>query len=386
MLAESVTRPTGVNSAAEDNGGGADHCGDVTYLGRALGCRAAATVATAAWGLNESRVPLSPEMSDGGEYTVGYRVVSEDGDPATSRLNPSPCGKACAGAHEAAWQHLAVVGLALYRHWEVDVDRDGLVVRLRRAGDKRMAGAVKVSDLSCSTPPSILPMDARDDVTRRAPARRPPSGAALPCAAGFRYAPEGRVLYPLEAKSPGRSLRARSLCEPRRPGAERAYRCLHLRTRCRHDHPARVASSTRNEMRFGPGTWADRGGRDRAPAIPGHEVSGVIAELGYGTTGLTVGQRVFGVTDLVRNGTLAEYVAVEARNLAPLSGDINHTVAAAVPISGLTAWQALFDHGRLTAGQTALIHGAAGAARFDGSAAGARGRRPGHRHSPRSTP
>ena len=81
----------------------------------------------------------------------------------------------------------------------------------------------------------------------------------------------------------------------------------------------------------------------------------------YGTTGLTVGQRVFGVTDWTRNGTLAEYVAVEARNLAPLSAGIDHTVAAALPISGLTAWQGLFDHGHLVTGQTVLIHGAAGA-------------------------
>ncbi|MFC9556777.1 NADP-dependent oxidoreductase [Rhodococcus sp. NPDC056960] len=121
-----------------------------------------------------------------------------------------------------------------------------------------------------------------------------------------------------------------------------------------------AASFTPGELDW-PGTWTDRAGRDRTPAIPGHEVSGVVAELGYGTTGLTVGQRVFGVTDWARNGTLAEYVAVEARNLAPLSGGIGHTVAASVPISGLTAWQALFDHGRLAAGQTALIHGAAGA-------------------------
>jgi NADPH:quinone reductase-like Zn-dependent oxidoreductase len=109
-----------------------------------------------------------------------------------------------------------------------------------------------------------------------------------------------------------------------------------------------------------PGTWTDRAGRDRTPSTPGHEVSGVVAELGYGTTGLTVGQRVFGVTDWTRNGTLAEYVAVEARNLAPLSAGIDHTVAAALPISGLTAWQGLFDHGRLDTGQTVLIHGAAG--------------------------
>jgi len=109
-----------------------------------------------------------------------------------------------------------------------------------------------------------------------------------------------------------------------------------------------------------PATWSDRAGRDRTPSVPGHELSGVVAELGYGTTGLTVGQRVFGLADWTRNGSLAEYTAVEARNLAPLPADIDHTVAAALPISGLTAWQGLFDHARLTAGQTVLIHGVAG--------------------------
>ncbi len=109
-----------------------------------------------------------------------------------------------------------------------------------------------------------------------------------------------------------------------------------------------------------PGTWCDRAGRDRTPSVPGHELSGVVAELGYGTIGPSVGQRVFGLTDWTRDGTLAEYVAVEARNLAPLPADVDHTVAAALPVSGLTAWQGLFDHGRLAAGQTVLIHGAAG--------------------------
>lgn len=109
-----------------------------------------------------------------------------------------------------------------------------------------------------------------------------------------------------------------------------------------------------------PATWSDRAGRDRTPSIPGHELSGVVAELGYGTTGLTIGQRVFGLSDWARNGSLAEYTAVEARNLAPLPFDIDHTVAAALPISGLAAWQGLFDHGHLAAGQTALIHGSAG--------------------------
>lgn len=120
-----------------------------------------------------------------------------------------------------------------------------------------------------------------------------------------------------------------------------------------------AAGFTRGELEW-PGTWSDRAGRDRTPSVPGHEVSGVVTELGYGTTGLTVGQRVFGPTDWARNGSLAEYVAVEARNLAPLPADIDHTVAAALPISGLTAWQGLFDHARLTTGQTVLIHGAAG--------------------------
>jgi NADPH:quinone reductase-like Zn-dependent oxidoreductase len=110
-----------------------------------------------------------------------------------------------------------------------------------------------------------------------------------------------------------------------------------------------------------PSTWTDRADRDRTPSIPGHEVAGVVTALGYGTTGLSVGQRVFGLTDWHRNGTLAEYVAVEARNLAPLPGDVDFTVGASLPISGLTAWQGLFEHGRLRAGQSVLAHGAAGA-------------------------
>jgi NADPH:quinone reductase-like Zn-dependent oxidoreductase len=107
-------------------------------------------------------------------------------------------------------------------------------------------------------------------------------------------------------------------------------------------------------------TWTDRAGRDRTPSVPGHELSGVVVELGYGTTGLSVGQRVFGLTDWARDGSLAEYAAVEARNLAPLPADVDHVAAAAVSLSGLTAWQALFDHAGLTTGQTVLIHGAAG--------------------------
>ena len=110
-----------------------------------------------------------------------------------------------------------------------------------------------------------------------------------------------------------------------------------------------------------PSTWTDRAGRDRTPSIPGHELAGVVTALGYGTTGLSVGQRVFGLADWHRDGTLAEYVAIEARNLAPLPGDVEFAVGASLPISGLTAWQGLFQHGRLRAGQSVLAHGAAGA-------------------------
>jgi NADPH:quinone reductase-like Zn-dependent oxidoreductase len=116
---------------------------------------------------------------------------------------------------------------------------------------------------------------------------------------------------------------------------------------------------TGDELTWSP-TWTDRLNRDRTPSIPGHELAGVVTALGYGTTGLSLGQRVFGLTDWYRDGTLAEYVAVEARNLAPLPGDVDFTVGAALVMPGLTAWQGLFDHGRLRSGQSVLVHGAAG--------------------------
>src|ERR1700731_4186138 len=110
-----------------------------------------------------------------------------------------------------------------------------------------------------------------------------------------------------------------------------------------------------------PSTWTDRVGRDRTPSIPGHELAGVVTALGYGTTGLSIGQRVFGLTDSYRGGGLAEYAAIEARNLTPLPGDVDFAVGASLPMPGLTAWQGLFEHGRLQAGQSVLVHGAAGA-------------------------
>ncbi|UWU94372.1 MULTISPECIES: NADP-dependent oxidoreductase [Bradyrhizobium] len=121
----------------------------------------------------------------------------------------------------------------------------------------------------------------------------------------------------------------------------------------------RASGFTWDELTWPP-TWTDRFDHDRTPSIPGHELAGVVTALGYGTTGLSVGQRVFGLTDWYRDGTLAEYVAVEARNLAALPGDVDFTVGASLPMPGLTAWQGLFEHGRLQAGQSVLAHGAAG--------------------------
>jgi NADPH:quinone reductase-like Zn-dependent oxidoreductase len=120
-----------------------------------------------------------------------------------------------------------------------------------------------------------------------------------------------------------------------------------------------AASFTATELQW-PSTWVDRLGHDRRPVIPGHEVSGTVAALGYGATGLAVGDAVYGLTDWYRDGALAEYVAVETRNLAVKPASLDHVEAAALSLAGLTAWQALFIHGRLAAGQRVLIHGAAG--------------------------
>jgi NADPH:quinone reductase-like Zn-dependent oxidoreductase len=107
--------------------------------------------------------------------------------------------------------------------------------------------------------------------------------------------------------------------------------------------------------------WTCRAGHPRESVIPGHEVSGVVAALGFGTAGLAVGDEVFGLTDQLRDGAAAEYVAVEARNVARKPQTVDHVHAAALPRAGLTAWQALFDHGHLSRGQSVVIHGAGGA-------------------------
>jgi NADPH:quinone reductase-like Zn-dependent oxidoreductase len=120
----------------------------------------------------------------------------------------------------------------------------------------------------------------------------------------------------------------------------------------------RAASFTPTELLWPLST--DRNGHDRGPRIPAHEGSGVIVELGYGTAGVSVGDEVFGLIDGYRDGWAAEYVAIEARSLAPKPTTLDFVQAAAIPQAGLTSWQALFDHGHVERGQTVLIHGAGG--------------------------
>jgi len=120
----------------------------------------------------------------------------------------------------------------------------------------------------------------------------------------------------------------------------------------------RAASFTPTELTWP--LWTDRAGHDRAPLIPAHEGSGVVAALGYGTAGVSVGEEVYGLIDGYRDGWAAEYVIIEARSLAPKPTTVDFVDAASIPQAALTSWQALFDHGRLESGQTVVILGAGG--------------------------
>jgi len=110
-----------------------------------------------------------------------------------------------------------------------------------------------------------------------------------------------------------------------------------------------------------PTAWLHHDGTPRTPPIvPGHEVAGVVDAVGPASVGLGVGDDVFGYIDVRRDGADAEYVAVRADELAPKPATLTHVQAAAIPLSALTAWQALFDHGDLASAQRVLVHGGAG--------------------------
>jgi NADPH:quinone reductase-like Zn-dependent oxidoreductase len=103
-----------------------------------------------------------------------------------------------------------------------------------------------------------------------------------------------------------------------------------------------AAAITRDEL-----TWPT----DRLPAIPSYELSGVVENSG---------EEVYALTPFDRDGVAAEYATVPEAVLAPKPARLTHVQAAALPMGGLSAWQALFEHGRLTRGERVLITGASG--------------------------
>jgi NADPH:quinone reductase-like Zn-dependent oxidoreductase len=99
---------------------------------------------------------------------------------------------------------------------------------------------------------------------------------------------------------------------------------------------------------------------DRLPAIPSYELSGVVAEVAPDVADVAVGDAVYSLIPFARDGAAAEYVAVPAVYLAAKPSTLSHVESAALPMPGLTAWQGLFEHGGLEAGQRVVIHGAKG--------------------------
>jgi NADPH:quinone reductase-like Zn-dependent oxidoreductase len=99
---------------------------------------------------------------------------------------------------------------------------------------------------------------------------------------------------------------------------------------------------------------------DRLPAIPCYELCGVIEEVGAGVAGIAAGDKVFALTPFDRDGVAADYTALPAELLVPSPRALGDAESAAIPLPALTAWQGLFDHGRLGADERVLIHGASG--------------------------
>ena len=96
-------------------------------------------------------------------------------------------------------------------------------------------------------------------------------------------------------------------------------------------------------------------------AVPGHEFSGVVAEVGAGVTGFLAGDAVYGMNDWFADGATAEFCVTQASSVAQKPATRSHVEAASVPIGALTAWQGLFDRAKLKAGERVLVHGGAGA-------------------------
>ena len=120
-----------------------------------------------------------------------------------------------------------------------------------------------------------------------------------------------------------------------------------------------ATSITKTELTWDE-TYRDCDGRPRIPTIPGHEFAGIVDSLAPEAAGVSVGDAVYALSSFCRNGSAAEFIAIRAADLAPKPRSLNFEQAAAVPLAGLTAWQALFDHAQIEKGARVLIHGAAG--------------------------
>jgi NADPH:quinone reductase-like Zn-dependent oxidoreductase len=120
-----------------------------------------------------------------------------------------------------------------------------------------------------------------------------------------------------------------------------------------------ASAITKDELTWDP-TYQTAKGEPRLPSIPGHEFSGVVEELAPDTTVAKVGEEVYGLASFYRDGSAAEFIAIQAADLAAKPKTLDYIQAAAVPLAALTAWQALFSHAMLTRGQRVLIHGGAG--------------------------
>jgi len=119
-----------------------------------------------------------------------------------------------------------------------------------------------------------------------------------------------------------------------------------------------AAAITRGELDW-DASWTDQAGRDRTPITPSHEMSGVIVSA-PAASGVTTGDAVYGLIPFHRDGAAAEYAAMPAALLAPKPASLTHQQAAAMVLTGLTAWQALVSTAHLARGQRVLVQGAAG--------------------------
>lgn len=121
----------------------------------------------------------------------------------------------------------------------------------------------------------------------------------------------------------------------------------------------RAAGVTATELIWSPTTHT-KDGAPRTNAIPAHEFSGVVNEVGSGVRDFRVGEEIYGMNDWFADGALAQYCVAKPSDIAPKPTRLSHIEAAAVPIAALTTWQGLIDRAHFQSGQRVLIHGASG--------------------------